>query len=918
MKRNDILIIISLVFYSILFYKQSAGINYAIFSVILTALLFVRDNSLSKNIQWIGAAFGSIATGIGVALIGSPLTVMANITALSLMSALSISRNSSVIFGLIYAAMSYVTSIVFVIIDAVERKPKPKEKTEKSSSFWTKLMVYLAIFVVIVLFFVLYRGSNALFREFTKNINLDFISWNWVGFMILGFLMLYGFFIHRNFPGMYKKEELTSDNLDQESISQKESRLFGKSFSIYSEYFSGLVLFGLLNFLILIVNILDISYLWSGAELPEELTYADLVHQGVGNLIFSIIIAILIILFYFRSKLNFYEKKRALQILAYIWIIQNIFMVISTILRNQLYIEQYSLTHKRIGVYVYLVLAFIGLVTTFVKIMQVKSNWFLYRKNGWAFFFVMVFSCFINWDMLITNYNLQHSKTLDKYYLLDLSWSNTPDLLRLPINSEEIQYEYPTYNNYISRDFGIMNRRHFYSNRYFTPRLHFKMYDFLEHKSEMDWQSWTKIKSKTFKRIKELDNEGLLDTLYLKSNSIKLVKPLAVLENIQYLDLADNEIEDIHQFKEMKKLKYLDISQNEIDSLEQLPLMPNLQTLKISNNSIDKLSGLTKYSSLKNLDISKNIYLKFNTIPANTNIEVLDISNNNIKNYEPLRKLKKLEKLYAAKMGNRDISSMPLLPKLTAIDLSSNSISDFDMPLFQKLASYENLEELSLAGNSISNIYVFTNNIFTDRNYVSKSRSDLKPIFSDLKKLDLSNNSIYDSYPLRVYYNLEDLNIAGNKIDGTENISELTNLVALDVSNNDFRNLKDFGKLTKLKRLDISENKLESLNEIKNLKQLTTLNVERNELNNFSEIAQFKNLKDLNIAYNSFTNLNGIEEMKQLRTLDISHNDFDDYSVLYKMDWLVELKVFGIGMNEFNKLKEELPNTLVLRYENRY
>src|ERR1019366_7656081 len=89
-------------------------------------------------------------------------------------------------------------------------------------------------------------------------------------------------------------------------------------------------------------------------------------------------------------------------------------------------IQSSGLTRKRIGVYVYLLLCLIGLVTTFIKVSGKKSNWFLFRKNAWAFYAIFIVACFFNWDDMIVRYNCKNFKSLqfdyiDRNYQVELS-----------------------------------------------------------------------------------------------------------------------------------------------------------------------------------------------------------------------------------------------------------------------------------------------------------------------------------------------------------------------------------------------------------------------------------------------------------------------------------------------------------------
>ncbi len=108
---------------------------------------------------------------------------------------------------------------------------------------------------------------------------------------------------------------------------------------------------------------MDITYLSAG-ELPEEVTYTEFVHQGVNVLIISVVLAIAMVMYFFRGNLNFLSNSQRLTYAAYVWIVQNAVLMVATAVKNTEYIERFGLTHKRIGVYVYLLLTLIGACTT--------------------------------------------------------------------------------------------------------------------------------------------------------------------------------------------------------------------------------------------------------------------------------------------------------------------------------------------------------------------------------------------------------------------------------------------------------------------------------------------------------------------------------------------------------------------------
>ena len=94
--------------------------------------------------------------------------------------------------------------------------------------------------------------------------------------------------------------------------------------------------------------------------------------------------------------------------------------------KNQLYIDAYSLTFLRIGVYYYLGFSTVGLLLTLYKIYCKKDTWFLFRSNSFGFYILLVLSCAINWSAIVTNYNLKNNKEVDLDYIANVGFENYP------------------------------------------------------------------------------------------------------------------------------------------------------------------------------------------------------------------------------------------------------------------------------------------------------------------------------------------------------------------------------------------------------------------------------------------------------------------------------------------------------------
>jgi hypothetical protein len=220
--------------------------------------------------------------------------------------------------------------------------------------------------------------------------------------------------------------------------------------ALKDEFKTGIYVFILVNILLAIVNYIDINWIWINFKLPKGMNYSQLVHEGTYLLIFSILLSMAIILYFFKKNQNFYPQNRILKISAFVWIIQNIILVISVAIRNYLYIEEYGLAYKRIGVIFFLILTIIGLITLIIKIEKIKTSYYLLKTNSWSIYYVIILLAVFNWDLIIADYNLNRksSNVIDKEFLISLSNETLPivynnlDKIEKIDNSKILYYGY--------------------------------------------------------------------------------------------------------------------------------------------------------------------------------------------------------------------------------------------------------------------------------------------------------------------------------------------------------------------------------------------------------------------------------------------------------------------------------------------
>ena len=426
MKTKNWFYLITVSFFTILFYRQDAGINFLLFASVLLVISGILNKTVWKTKQWLTIAAGTFFSAFFVAWYSNSLTIIMAIFSIIILNIIQNSKRTSYFIAFFTGIITVMCSVIFMILAKINanrlkqfRKTQPAENAFK---WWPLLIVTIISFI----FMLLYSDINPVFDVYFKTIFTD-IDLGWLMFSLFGAFLLYTFI----FPPRLVKKVL---RLEQEygktiehgaSISKTQS-----DFSIFSSFeherYSALLLFIVLNLLLLLLNVFDIQYLFLKGELPANITYAEYVHRGVEAVILSILLAIGVISYYFRGLINFDTKSKFIKTLTYFWIVQNIVLVIMTAFKNQAYIEAFSLTFMRIGVYYYLGFSIIGLLLTLYKIYFKKDTWFLFRSNSFGIYVVLILSCAFNWNMIVTRYNLKNSKQVDDYYLKSLGYENYP------------------------------------------------------------------------------------------------------------------------------------------------------------------------------------------------------------------------------------------------------------------------------------------------------------------------------------------------------------------------------------------------------------------------------------------------------------------------------------------------------------
>jgi uncharacterized protein DUF4153 len=160
--------------------------------------------------------------------------------------------------------------------------------------------------------------------------------------------------------------------------------------------------------------------------LPDGMTYASYAHRGAYPLIVSALLAAAFVLVAMRPGSEA-ERSPLLRALVFLWVGQNVLLVLSAMLRLDLYVETYLLTYWRVAAFIWMLIVAAGLVLIVVRIVTYRSNAWLISANL-AVLALTIYSCsFVNFAAVVADYNVAQDRNaasvalpLDVSYLLAL------------------------------------------------------------------------------------------------------------------------------------------------------------------------------------------------------------------------------------------------------------------------------------------------------------------------------------------------------------------------------------------------------------------------------------------------------------------------------------------------------------------
>lgn len=497
MRKSFFLTLLNAVLFTVLFYNQSAGINFLLFTISLITSLFVQHKIVLNNQVHLTVVLGAIVSSILVVLNHSSIAVFMCVLSWFLLVGIGAHKqlNSlvSVLFlSVLNSALSFVNYI---------KSNSNSSRSTAGKKIWRVIKLFIIPLFIVFVFILIYKASNPLFNngvnaftgfidkhlgKFFKQININVLLMFVLGLLVSVYVLY----------AQTEKSILAYDSSNNNLIRKRKKTMFGfNPIALKNEVKSAVFLLLSLNILIAVLNVIDIYWVWFNFEWNGDYL-KQFVHTGTYLLIVSIIISLVIALYFFRGNINFYKHNKVLKILTKIWLYQNAILVISVGVRNYWYMHHFSLAYKRIGVVFFLLYTIYAIITAIVKINKQKSAFYLLKKNSYAAYILLLIMALFNWDIIIAKYNFKHHQTsfVELDFMSKLSNKALP-FIDLPLEEVKKIKQNQT-EKYRFKDLYMS------PYEYYTTIQKRKIF-FVADWETKHWLSWNFAEKKAYKTIKK-------------------------------------------------------------------------------------------------------------------------------------------------------------------------------------------------------------------------------------------------------------------------------------------------------------------------------------------------------------------------------------------------------------------------------
>jgi hypothetical protein len=402
-----------------LFYDEYAGISLIIFAVALAACSLATNQSALERRRLLAA---------GLILVAGLVPAVEDLNALSLgFILLALGVAAAILTNPGFDSLAdraralrelYLFAPFRLIRDAIGALNLP--------GISSGIAVWVVPVLMSCVFLLLFASANPLIEKFLSAANLAKLTSNMSAPRILFWLLA----LSLVWPFVHQRWHRTRASAAAPALA-----IGATEFLSTATVLRSLILF---NLLFAVQTGLDIVYLWGNAALPADITYASYAHRGAYPLIVTALLAAGFVLVAMRPG-GPAEQSNVIRPLVYLWVGQNVLLVISSILRLDLYVQTYLLTYWRIAAFIWMLLVATGLVLIIARIALQRSNGWLIRLNLIAVMLTLYACSLTNFAAIIADYNVSHGReatgkgvNADIHYLLSLGPQALPGINKSP------------------------------------------------------------------------------------------------------------------------------------------------------------------------------------------------------------------------------------------------------------------------------------------------------------------------------------------------------------------------------------------------------------------------------------------------------------------------------------------------------
>jgi hypothetical protein len=438
---HNLLVILGAIAYVVLYWRAGMGINALLFSILLCAALLQLHPEFKERKYWYLVPAGVMLSALAVVIQHSAMAMVTHVLSIIILLGLAQAREVRFVGLAIALALSGILAVPYNWWKSIENG---------AQGYWKKTLTWayrsILPLVVLLIFFVIYYNASKAFSGAIDAIFKNIPQWEplpQTGAFIMG-LLIFSLLAWPSmwadwFDRMEKKFPLTL-----ERRRWRIQRTFS-TLALKNHYYSALITLALANLLLLGLNVSDLSQVFKAQSERSAPELSDFVHEGTYLLIVALLLAMLLVAYFFQGNLQFLKDKGQLRTLAMIWLVQNGILALMVMLRNLEYVTEFGLAYLRIGVFWFLILVGLGLASLWGMLYKRHTIVALLTRNTWYWYTSLLIGSFVPWDEAITAYNLSRQGTIDTLFLgYEVSDKN--------LNQLEARYDFLVKNGSLQAD----------------------------------------------------------------------------------------------------------------------------------------------------------------------------------------------------------------------------------------------------------------------------------------------------------------------------------------------------------------------------------------------------------------------------------------------------------------------------------